>query len=669
MSNPQPGGGISPTGDLPIISVDPTAPVVSSLDPSSIFAGDPGLTLRVNGSGFVAGSVVLFNGRDRETTFINGAQLQAEILAVDIADGCVVPVTVRNPSTEVQERLAAGLDPGETFNNGSGGVFTVLNPLPVLVDITPASTKAGSPMFDLAASGVGFVPSSKVQWNGGDRVTDFLDPTEVEAEMPVFDVVTEGTGSVAVTSPGPGGGTSTSQTFTITTTTPPATTLYYPRLVSTDGVATGLDSSQTTGIAVANLGGSDASLIVTALDKVGSEISGQDITNPAALIMPALEQVPIVDNQVFGAGIRARKPDGWMKVESTVAELIGFFLTFNDSLTFLDGADVSSNTLTSFVLPEIEDEGFTEIHAANPGLVAANITFELYRSDGVLRTGSVMRNVGPDGTVTELFSDMFAGVTPVGSDYILASSDQPVVAFEFLGKTGIYVEGLNGQDATAGATVLYSPQYVIGGPDWRTTMSVVNLDAFGGTVAFQFIRDDGTQIGPTRMTPIVAKGKIQVTDQAFFVDAGDVLTQGYVKITSDGPRLAGGVVFGDPGRSIFSSALPLVSTLQTAVIFGQVASNTTFFTGVAIINPNGMAVSALIEVFDRNGSLVVSKNEMIPAGQRRSLLLTQYFSSLVGEDISSGYIRVTIDKGVASFALFGTNDLSVLSAVPPQLVP
>ena len=108
-----------------------------------------------------------------------------------------------------------------------------------------------------------------------------------------------------------------------------------------------------------------------------------------------------------------------------------------------------------------------------------------------------------------------------------------------------------------------------------------------------------------------------------------------------------------------------MSTLQDAVIFGQVASNETFFTGLALLNPNDMAVMAMIEVFDRNGDLVISKVETIAAGRRLSQVLTQYFPALDGVDISSGYIKVTIDKGVASFALFGARDLSVLSAVPP----
>ena len=661
--SPDPGGGLSPTMDFPISSIDPNAPRITRLDPDMADAGGPAFILTVHGTGFVPASMVQFNGQNRFTTFVNATQLRADIPDTDIALGCSATVTVENPSAEANA-------PNEVFETVSNpGVFTIVNPFPVLVEMTPTSQEEGRPSFFLTVEGVGFVSASKVRWNGSDRATTFVNETELASTMLMEDIAEGGTGSVSVANPGPGGGISVSRTFTIRDATPSATTLYYPRLVSTDGIATGTDNSQTTGIAVANLGDGAATLTMTALDKDGNQITGPDITNPASIAMPALEQLPIVESQVFGEGMRPRKPDGWLKVESTGAEVIGFFLSFNDSLTTLDGADVTSNTLTSFVLPEIEDEGFTEIHVANPGPGPASVSLEIRQADGTPRTAAVLRNVNANGTIAELFEDLFPGITPDGSDYLMGTSDRGVVAFEFLGKPSIYVEGLNGQDTAGGGTTLYSPQYVVGGPNWRTTLSVVNLDGQAGTVTFEFIGDGGMQIGMTRMLAIAANGKIQVTDQTFFLDAGDTLTQGYVKITSDGPRLTGGVVFGDPGRRIFSSALPLVSTLQDAVIFGQVASNETFFTGLALLNPNDMAVMARIEVFDRNGDLVISKVETIAAGRRLSLLLTQYFPELDGVDISSGYIKVTIDKGVASFALFGARDLSVLSAVPPQLVP
>jgi hypothetical protein len=40
-----------------------------------------------------------------------------------------------------------------------------------------------------------------------------------------------------------------------------------------------------------------------------------------------------------------------------------------------------------------------------------------------------------------------------------------------------------------------------------------------------------------------------------------------------------------------------------------------------------------------------------------------------GWGLTSGYIVITIDREVATFALFGKSDLSALSAVPPQVVP
>ena len=187
---------------------------------------------------------------------------------------------------------------------------------------------------------------------------------------------------------------------------------------------------------------------------------------------------------------------------------------------------------------------------------------------------------------------------------------------------------------------------------------------------FEFIRDDGSLIGSPRKVSIAPTGKIYITDQKFFLDPGDTLIQGYVRITSSGPRLAGSVVFGDPGRNRFSSALPLVSTLRNEVVFGQVASDQTYFTGVAILNPNDGAANVKIEVFDASGSPVASRSIEIPAGQRISGLLTEYFpNNLFLEDQRGGYIRITADRGVTGFSLFGTKDLSVLSAVPPQVVP
>lgn len=460
--------------------------------------------------------------------------------------------------------------------------------------------------------------------------------------------------------------------YTTTVTTNPQasnfiTSLFYPRLVTTDGTAPGPDNSEYTGIAVANLDSVDATIRLTAFDKNGAQLSGSNITNPATRTLTRGTQLPIVDSQVFGPGLPAGNPVGWFKLESTVSKIVGFFLMFNGSLTFLDGADVSSKTITPFVFSEVQDVGFTQIHIANPNSESATINFDLVRSDGTTRA-SVQRTVNANGAVAEFFSTLFPAQTAVSSDSIHVVSSQPVVPFEFFGKTGEWVQGLNGQATSSGATTLYSPQYVVGGSDWRSTLSVLNLDSSAGIVTFEFIGDDGTPIAAPKQVNISGRGKIHISDQTFFLNAGGTLRQGYIKITSNGPRLAGSVVFGDQARNVFSSALPLISQLNTSMVFSQLATNSTYFTGLAIMNP-GAAADVTVEVYDANGALIVSRVENIPAGQRKSQLLTEYFPTLVGQNHSSGYIKVTSSSGVATFALFGTQNLSVLSAVPPQIVP
>ena len=72
-------------------------PVITTLSPSTIESGGAAFNLVVNGSGFIKGSVVEINGRARSTFFNNPVQLIAFIEALDITDGAVANITVRNP--------------------------------------------------------------------------------------------------------------------------------------------------------------------------------------------------------------------------------------------------------------------------------------------------------------------------------------------------------------------------------------------------------------------------------------------------------------------------------------------------------------------------------------------------------------------------------------------
>jgi hypothetical protein len=76
---------------------NPIASIAQPLVPSAVAPGGADFTLTINGTGFVPGSVVLWNGQSRATTFVNQTEVQATIKASDIAQASSGRITVRNP--------------------------------------------------------------------------------------------------------------------------------------------------------------------------------------------------------------------------------------------------------------------------------------------------------------------------------------------------------------------------------------------------------------------------------------------------------------------------------------------------------------------------------------------------------------------------------------------
>ena len=75
------GGPSTPT---PTPTPNPT-PGITSLSPGSATVGGQAFTLTVHGSNFLPASTMEWNGNSRTTTFISSSQLQAHIMAADLA--------------------------------------------------------------------------------------------------------------------------------------------------------------------------------------------------------------------------------------------------------------------------------------------------------------------------------------------------------------------------------------------------------------------------------------------------------------------------------------------------------------------------------------------------------------------------------------------------------
>jgi uncharacterized repeat protein (TIGR01451 family) len=229
-------GGNSATAT---VNVENPAPAITTIVPNAAVAGDPAFTLTVNGSGFIPGSVVRWNGADRPTTFVSSSQLTADIPAADIALAGTAEVRVFN------------LGPGGGLSNAA--TFTINNPLPAIASLAPDSAMAGGPAFTLTVHGDNFVAGSVVRWNGANRPTTFVSSSELAAAIPASDIAAGGTASVTVFNAAPGGGLSNALTFTINNPLPEITSLSpdtaiagRPNLTLTVNGASFVGSSQVT---------------------------------------------------------------------------------------------------------------------------------------------------------------------------------------------------------------------------------------------------------------------------------------------------------------------------------------------------------------------------------------------------------------------------------------
>jgi hypothetical protein len=191
--NPLPGGGPSTSVEFTVLN---PSPAITSINPSSVPAAGTGFTLTVNGSGFVAGSTVNFNGAGLSTTYVSSTQLTALISGSANAVQGTYTITVTN--------AANGVAGGGTSNSVTLTISPA-NVQPTVSAILPASATAGGTGFTLTVNGSGFVPGpqgSQISFNLNNVSTTFVSATQLTASIPASAIAIAGNPYVIVTNPG-----------------------------------------------------------------------------------------------------------------------------------------------------------------------------------------------------------------------------------------------------------------------------------------------------------------------------------------------------------------------------------------------------------------------------------------------------------------------------------
>ena len=253
--SPAPGGGVS--NAIPLI-FGYIAPQVTSCSPATVLPGSGAFRLTVQGpasivppgytaahGNFNTASYITWDGAALATTFINSGELRADIPASYVA-------TAGGHTVRVVTAVSNGVGGGTTNYTSTGIAYNVKNPLPHLQIVDANATQIGAggasnilnppnaisadpgfigqptaPQYNLAVSGVGFVSTSVVQWNGANLTTQYVTDTLIKAAVPYASVATPTTAQVRVSNPttAGGGGVSNQIAFTVTNAVPTLTTL------------------------------------------------------------------------------------------------------------------------------------------------------------------------------------------------------------------------------------------------------------------------------------------------------------------------------------------------------------------------------------------------------------------------------------------------------------
>ena len=143
------GNGVPSVGNVVRLTAAVPAATLTSLSPISAAAGGGAFTLTVNGTGFVNGATVQWNGQARTTTFAGSSQLTAAIAGSDIGAAGTSQVTVVNPGAGASNALTFTITPPPassfTLNVSKSGPGTVTS--------SPAGINCGADCSESYAAG------------------------------------------------------------------------------------------------------------------------------------------------------------------------------------------------------------------------------------------------------------------------------------------------------------------------------------------------------------------------------------------------------------------------------------------------------------------------------------------------------------------------------------
>jgi hypothetical protein len=268
--------------------------------------------------------------------------------------------------------------------------------------------------------------------------------------------------------------------------------------------------------------------------------------------------------------------------------------------------------------------------------------------------------------VSGRLDELFAHEKVTADSYVRCSACSGIDAIERL-RQGSSLAVLKGFFSDRATNRLYSPQVAAGG-GYFSKLSLVSY--FASRVWISVYDEQGKPHAEAAANPLaldIPKGGKIVVDvgESFGFDTDGEVRTGWLKIEWDYGTVWGSISLGDSSRGSMTS-LPLTGVGVREAVISHVAQNSMYFTGIALLNFTRRPAVVSLDVFANDASLVGRATLRLAPGERVSKLISELIPVIQNQ--IGGYVRISSDQDLIIYSIFGTNSLSVLSAIPAQPV-
>ena len=209
---------------------------------------------------------------------------------------------------------------------------------------------------------------------------------------------------------------------------------------------------------------------------------------------------------------------------------------------------------------------------------------------------------------------------------------------------------------------LYSAQ-VAETPDLHTSLKLINVGTAPRQATLTVLSADGSVVGGS-VTVDLGPGS-QLEKDLFDLTNEEVVT-GSLTVQTDGPGIIGDVLIRESAVSEFATAAPLQTQKARKTVSCQIANGLGLFSGVALFNPGESSAQVTLEAFTTSGESAGQQNLTLEAGASLARTLTELIPSTAAQ--VGGYLVVSSSEPLVVRQIFGDNELTYFSSVPPSVI-